>query len=731
MRFSASSQLVLVSDSDSQYSIVIPNDASLVEQKASVVLQNYLSEISGARIPIITDKSPAGTKEICIGNTNRGTGPEKLINEGFMIKTRGAGLYIYGKEGKSTLYGVYHFLENYLGCRKYTARLKYVPKQRSITIPVISDLQISQFAFRTVYYPDQYDEEFRDWHKLHILEEQFGLWGHTYNKLVPPAIYFQSHPEYYALVNGGRTDTQLCLSNPAVLNILTGNLRKLINEQPDKSYWSVSQNDGFGFCTCSSCEAIDRKYGGAQGSVIHFANKVAAKFPGKTISTLAYLYSASPPVNLKPAANLSVMMSSISMDRSKPIAANPRAAAFRNNVRGWAAISKSLMMWDYVVQYTNYQSPFPNVPHLRDNMKFFADNKITGIFAQGTETGSGEFYALKTYLLAKAAWSPQADLKQHYDEFINAYYGEAGQDIKRYINELSSELAKSKRVLDIYGDPVNEWNTWLTPVQIDKYSDILDEASRKAGSLEPFAKNVEAERLALEFAVIQQTRFYGLEKHGLFTRSGNSWSVRPGMENKVERFIDAARQAGVRVLAEGGHTIDSYAQEWEGVFREGPIIHNAIGAEIKPLIPFSPEYPGKGARGLTDGSRGYNNFQYNYVGWYGTDMEVVIDLGEIMEVGKVSAGFLEDQRHWAFLPVNLNVEISVDNASFHNAGRLELASPEENYAKETHRFTVSFAKQAKARYIKFKAKNLDQLPRWRAFPNRKSWLFCDEIAVFE
>ncbi|SKB63453.1 Glycosyl hydrolase family 67 N-terminus [Daejeonella lutea] len=731
MRLTASSQLVLVSDARSSYKIVIPESATSFEQKASRVLQSYIKDISGASLPIVTDGNARADNELCIGKTNRGSGTEKLTNEGFVIKTRNTKLLIYGGDGKSVLYGVYHFLENYLDCRKFTAVLKFVPKKSSISLPAISDIQNPVLSFRSVYYPDQYDEEFRDWHKLHTLEDEFGLWGHTFFKLVSPNQYFKTKPEYFALVNGQRTDTQLCLSNPEVLSILTGNLRKLILEEPDKKLWSVSQNDGLGYCTCSKCEAIDKRYGGPQGSVINFANKVAAKFPDKTISTLAYLYSALPPVNLKPAANVSVMLSSISLDRAKPISSNPRAALFRNSVRSWSAITGTLMVWDYVVQYTNYQSPFPNLHYLDENMKFFADNNVRGIFVQGTEGSRGEFSALKTYLLAKASWAPKVDNKVHFEDFIKAYYGEAGQHILRYIDELNKELTKSGRLLDIYGDPVIEWNSWLSPERIDRYSDILDDASKAAGSRTPFAENVEAERLALEYAVIQQARFYGLERHGLFIRSGDEWSVRPGFKNKVQRFLEAAGRAGVKVLAEGGHTLDTYAKEWDGIFRQGPIIHEALGADVKAVIPFSVEYPGKGTKGLTDGSPGYNSFQYNYLGWYGTDMEVIIDLGKVMEVGSLSAGFLEDQRHWSFLPLNLSVEISVDDTNYHQAGSLNLAAPEEVYSTETHRYTINFSKKLQGRYVKLRARNLEELPKWRAFPNRKSWLFCDEIAVYK
>jgi len=730
MMLSVKSQLTLVSQSSSEYSIVLADQATEQERKAASVLQRYIFEISGFEMQVLADTEKPTDKEICIGRTNRGWGNEKLNQDGFMIKTRGTKLFIYGSAGKSTLYGVYHFLENYLGCRKFTAELKYIPSQKTITLAQISDLQNPALSFRNVYYPDQYDEEFRDWHKLHTLEDTFGLWGHSYDKLVPASTYFKGNPEYYALVNGERTDTQLCLSNPLVFDILTRNLGKMILDEPEKTVWSVSQNDGFGYCTCGSCKAVDQNYGGPQGSVINFANKVAAKFPGKTISTLAYLYSARPPVNLKPVENVSVMLSTINVDRGRPVQSNPRAASFRNGLKEWSAITPNLMIWDYVVQFTNYLSPFPNINYLQNNMNYFGKNKIRGIFIQGTEGSRGEFSALKTYLLAKSAWEPDAELNVHFEEFINAYYGNAGSYIKRYLDELSKELAKTNRVLDIYGGPVIEWNSWLSPEHMEKYSGILDSATTEAEKVPLFAKNVEAERLAVEYAVLQQARFYGLEKHGLFTLAGDSWSVSPGWKSKVERFLSAAGRAGVKVISEGGHSLDTYAKEWDGIFRQGPIIHRAIGSDIRAVIPFSEEYPGKGIRTLVDGSRGYNNFQYNYLGWYGTDMEVIVDLGSIQEISSLSAGFLEDQRHWSFLPLLLTAEVSIDNLTYFQVGSYKPADVYENYETETHRFTLDFGEKQKARYVKLKASNLKELPAWRNLPHRKSWLFCDEIAVF-
>lgn len=46
-------------------------------------------------------------------------------------------------------------------------------------------------------------------------------------------------------------------------------------------YWSVSQMDGNGNCTCSHCMALDKYDGSPSGSILNYVNKVAAQFPDK------------------------------------------------------------------------------------------------------------------------------------------------------------------------------------------------------------------------------------------------------------------------------------------------------------------------------------------------------------------------------------------------------------------------------------------------------------------
>jgi hypothetical protein len=86
--------------------------------------------------------------------------------------------------------------------------------------------------------------------------EDWGMWVHTMFSLVPPEKYFELHPEYYALMDGKRVKTQLCLSNAEVLAITIEELGKRMKEKPDKIYWSVSQMDTFGACECDGCKTL-------------------------------------------------------------------------------------------------------------------------------------------------------------------------------------------------------------------------------------------------------------------------------------------------------------------------------------------------------------------------------------------------------------------------------------------------------------------------------------------
>jgi hypothetical protein len=404
--------LILAENGRTEYRIVVAREADETELKAARVLRNALEGIAGGVLPIVTDEKPAVDREILIGRARRPeavqlqSAVEDLGEDGFLLKTVGPKLVIAGGRDKGTLYGVVAFLEDCLGCRKYSRDdVPITPHRSRIEIPPLDRTETPFFAYREILMPDAFDDDYADWHRIDnqkVRQRDWGLYVHTFKTLVPPEKYFADHPEFFTEQNGLRVpDAQLCLTNPEVFGLVVAELRDRMRETPQAKYWSVSQNDTFSPCRCSACRAMDEKFGGPSGTILNFVNRIAREFPDKIISTLAYQYSRQAPVGIKPEKNVNIMLCTIECNRSRPLAADPGSASFVKDLRDWSRLTDNIILWDYVVQFRNYCDPFPNLRALKPNLEFFKANNIRMMFEQGSSSSRSEFHELRTYLLAK------------------------------------------------------------------------------------------------------------------------------------------------------------------------------------------------------------------------------------------------------------------------------------------------------------------------------------------
>ncbi|MBZ4188326.1 DUF4838 domain-containing protein [Niabella beijingensis] len=716
--------LVLVRDGSSSYSIVISRGASPAEEKAAGILQDYLVRTTTCKLPIERSSAIAG-KAIRLSEDRAALQPEQ-----FTIEVKGPLLEIKGGARRGLLFGVYDFIENFLGCRKWNAgEPAYCPQYKELLLPgQLHKTGRPAFEYREVYYPGETDPEYLDWHKLQQLEDLWGIWGHSFNKLVDPAIYFKSHPEYYSYFNGKRQPLQLCLTNDTVFQIAAESLKKAFAAHPDALYWSVSPNDDIGYCECDACRKADAVDGGPQGSLIRFVNRIAATFPDKKFTTLAYTYAARPPLKTVPGKNVYILLSNIDAYRLQPVGEAPSAAAFRKNLAGWIAKTPNVFVWDYYTQFTNYLAPFPDIPALMPGVRFFQQQQVKGVFAQGSGATYSDMAELKSYLLAKALWDPGLDATVVADAFIKGYYGNAAPYIKKYLDALRAAAEKEKVPLDIYGNIVNDHNSYLTPALMDVYSSLLDKAEAAAEPDPVLLKRVERVQLSLEYTYLQQSRFYGIGQHGIFYRTPEGdWQVHKGFEERVNRFVKRCNAYNVKELSEGGMSPAAYQKEWQSIFENGVRDNKALGAAVTLKYPYVPEYPAKKERTLTDGVPGYLDFSYNWLCFAGVPLEAVTDLGTVTDIREVELNFLEDQRHWIFLPASVVVQVSDDNVHYREYGRQQLSLPEEDF--EIRRHAVRFTGAVSARYLKITALNREQLPEWRFSRTRKPIIATDEIWV--
>jgi alpha-L-fucosidase len=151
-------------------------------------------------------------------------------------------------------------------------------------------------------------------------------------------------------------------------------------------------------------------------------------------------------------------------------------------------------------------------------------------------------------------------------------------------------------------------------------------------------------------------------------------------------------------------------------------------AAITFAEPSSPKYPGSGATTLIDGRRSATDVHSGqWLGFEGTDMVATLDLGNARPTRKITAGFLQDQGSWVFLPDTVSFSVSADGTQWTNIGTVSypLLKSSEVLSKDCSIATAGIG----VRYIKVVAHNIGTCPAWHSGKGDKAWLFVDEIFV--
>ncbi|HTY36848.1 MAG TPA: DUF4838 domain-containing protein, partial [Bacteroidota bacterium] len=626
-----------------------------------------------------------------------------------------------------TLYAVYTLLESYLGCRKYSPTVEVIPRRPTIDLPTINTTQVPRLKFRDAF---SYDPGYMAWHKLDNHDSLFGLYVHTFDRLVPPEKYFSDHPEYFSILNRKRRDdAQLCLTNADLGPIVINKLREYMAGDSAKQYWSVSQNDTFGPCECDSCRLVDSIEGSHAGSLLRFINRIAAEFPNKTISTLAYQYSRSAPKLVRPAPNVNIMFCSIECNRSRPLATDTASASFRNDMRDWTSLTKNIYMWDYVVQFRNLISPFPNLRVLQPNIQYFIRNGITALFEQGSGTLPNEFKELRTYLIAKLMWDPDINVDSVMDDFLSGFYGNAAPFIRSYIDTMHTALELAHEDLGIYGFPMPSHNGYLSPAHMDLYGNLFDKAEASVSTDTILLDRVRIARLPLQFALLEQAKLYGTGPRGFFEQGSDSlWRARADMEQLLQVFLDRCRRYHISALNEMGTTPENY-ETWTRQFLQNSMKHNL--ALFKPVVlkdTASPKYHNGDPAALTDGLRGLDDYHLNWLGFHGVDMEATVDLGSIQKIRRMRTDFFQYIDAWIFLPTNVEYLTSTDGVRFVPAVTVQRAIPQNRKGIWSVAYPAEI-EPVEARFVRVKATSLKQCPDWHKRAGSMCWIFADEIVV--
>lgn len=459
----------------SGWDIVIPSEPIESEIYAAEELQHFLAEATGCELPL-RRKAEADARHFFVGQSdamlasNVGFDTSMMGGEDLRIVVRGENLAIAGGRPRGTLYGVYAFLEDYLGVRFLTPDHTHVPKiTEGHPLDEIDYSYHPPLSFRWSNYGEtNRNPAFAARMRCNTIpkDPKFGgvtprrLISHSFSRQLPTSRYGKDHPEYFTLRDGKRLSdvkndsrqTEPCKSNPEVIRIITESVLAELAENPGRSNISVSQNDNHLYCQCNACAALDAEAESHMGSHLALVNAVAdavaQKYPGVDVGTLAYVYTRKPPKGIRPRENVQIQLCSIECSQVYPIddRACRRNREFCEDLIGWGTLCDDICIWAYNTNFHNYLLPCPNLRNIEPNIRLFVKHGAKGVFMQGPGNAvGGDFSGLRNYMTSRLLWNPDLSGEALRDEFLRLHYAEAAPPIRRFL-DLLCDNARAKGV---------------------------------------------------------------------------------------------------------------------------------------------------------------------------------------------------------------------------------------------------------------------------------------------
>ena len=456
----------------SKYCIVIhsesfrgPSTAPTYIDKAAEVLQKYLLVLTGVNVPIYFDTYPLFKKYKINVGFDCYINPDKYGLDEYYFSIKENDVCFDGGQ-RGILYGIYTFLEKYLGFRFLTKNVEKIKYSKVIRLTDLEERFNPIFEYREICDFNAWNPDFSVKCKLNgnfvrkLRDEDGGSYGfaggfgglvHTFGRLLPQDKYFKKNPNLFAFVDGIRNPGGVCFSNKETVDTIVKEAISWLNKEKNPSLISISINDGeMVYCHCPECEKKYKKGYKESDFIIELVNKVSEeihkKFPKVQVETLIYHDTVTPPNVVKPNKDIVLRycphsVRKMSIEKAHDTYLKTKDPALQlayqtvETLKTWSSFPNKLYIWDYPYNYHLHNLPFPILHSLPINMRYFVKHNAKGMYING-EADSADFYDLRVYLLSKLMFDPLMSDKtyeQHLDDFLEGFYGKGWKNIKEYI----------------------------------------------------------------------------------------------------------------------------------------------------------------------------------------------------------------------------------------------------------------------------------------------------------
>ena len=527
--------MLLIENGNSEYKIVWKKENAAAEF-AACELKKYLEKSAGVSLELLSEDSVLKGRYFHIGFSEDFEDENELLktdlnDDGFVLDITENEVFLNAKNGRGLIFGIYRFLEDFLGIRFINMGCEKIPAVYRLELPVKKIIEKPDFAMRSYLNGKMLTgkgEEYDLYHlknkmcneHRHLAEKMGGeclMYGrggtHNMSRYVPKEKYMETHPEFYAvceryttidLLNGitddGKLDETMEVS---VAKVVIEELKKDIIANPNAIYFQFEQEDSLTFPTYeegSKKAKILEKYG-RSGILVRFCNMLATelqKWADKELNgrkiyivTFAYGYSKEPPVIKKDNTYSPIDQSVVAVDNLIIRMAffsncaysyfDERQVAIKDMIRGWRAVCSKFMFWGYDTDFTTFLWYFPSLRNIKKNIIGFKDLGVVYLMFESADGGVNEWQAeIKAYIYGKLMWDTSLNVNELYNEYLENYYGPAAEYVKRVMAIMENYSSFVSSIYDNYIVDTFKWTYRHVDLQnealFNRVLDILDQA---------------------------------------------------------------------------------------------------------------------------------------------------------------------------------------------------------------------------------------------------------------
>jgi len=543
--------------------VVHPAKPLPVEKTAAEELAAYLAQSAGLQTRVLGEDNLTAPDAAdayvgaCAYTKSAGLYRDTLDQEGFVVKTHGGKLVIYGDDGPGkpfaastrtgTMFGVYDLVERDLGVEWIWPGPtgEVVPRREGLRLPHLDRYEKPDFLIRAMVFhyarfeTKEMNEQTAVWAKRLKMGRVPKAWfGHSWSNYVFGKGKDKEHPEWLALWSGERRGPHLCTSNQDVRDWI---VECVLEDAKTKgnTIVSISPSDGYGFCECEKCRALDppgTDYSQAIPNLSNrhwdYANYVAKEVkkrdPKLGVAMLAYTAYSSPPTHLDTFEdNVYVSLTFSAAYCVKP----ERKKAIYDNIDGWKTKGVKLVGYEYWGMHYWLDLPYLFTAEIADLMPRLHDRGMVALHGEaGKNFGNqGPNYFLAAHLM----WDAEDNATAILDRFYRAF-GPAEEPIRRYYQALEAlPKAHEAKIADFgYRDLINAWGEILPLADVEKAGRHLAQAKKLAQGDPSLQERIHVVEIGYDYARIM------LELVSLYKQLGRAgvplWFF--GYEGDVEQM---------------------------------------------------------------------------------------------------------------------------------------------------------------------------------------------------